>query len=339
MVEGVAEYADEGTKPYRIMINENTIKEMDTTFAGRPVYVQHVEEVDMDKLQEEADGYVIESFFNKSDGKHWARFIVVSDKGHEAIRNGWKLSNAYVPKTFANGGLWHGVEYSKEVTAGEYEHLAIVPNPRYEESIILTPEQFKSYNSEKEQELTRLANSKGDSMLKFWNKKAVENSVDFETMSVTLPKSKVERTIAQLVEDADKIQNMAGYASPDHMVKAGDEEMTVNELSERYQAMCAKNKEDEVKKNAEEEEKKKNAEMSEEDKKKNAEEEEKKKKENKEAEIVTEMKNDDDESMDNKKKNAKHFETLKNAPDTVVKDPVKVDLDKSARGKARYGSN
>jgi hypothetical protein len=39
------------------------------------------------------------------------------------------------------------------------------------------------------------------------------------------------------------------------------------------------------------------------------------------------------------KNDKKYFEELRNAHFTKIVDPVKVDLDKMARGKARYGSN
>lgn len=179
MAPGVAEYKEPDSKPYRILIGEETIKNMDSTFQGRPVYVQHVDEVNLDKIQIEADGYVVESFFNSIDGKHWVKFIVVSDKGHEAIRNGWRLSNSYIPKRFSGGGLWHGVEYSKEIIDGEYDHLAIVQNPRYDESVILTPEQFKNYNGEKEIELKKIANAKNKETnkmkLNLFKKQKIEN--------------------------------------------------------------------------------------------------------------------------------------------------------------------
>src|SRR4051812_29447530 len=90
MVPGVAEYNDPEREPYRILIGETTIKNMDPTFQGKPVYVDHVEEVNLENLQQEADGYVLESFYNKLDGKHWVKFIVVSDRGKEAIQKGWK---------------------------------------------------------------------------------------------------------------------------------------------------------------------------------------------------------------------------------------------------------
>ena len=146
MEPGVAEYAEPGKTAYRILVNEAAIREMDPSFAGKPVYVKHVDEVNLDKIQHEADGYVIESFYNAADSSHWVKFIVVSDKGREAIRAGWKLSNAYIPKSFGPGGISKGVELQKEVIAGEYEHLALVPDPRYETSIVLTPSQFKEYN-------------------------------------------------------------------------------------------------------------------------------------------------------------------------------------------------
>lgn len=338
MAPGVAQYKEPGKEPLTIFINEKAIKEMDSTFPGKPVYVHHVDEVDLKDLNQ-VDGWVVESFFNKADGKHWCKFVVVSDEGLQAIQNGWKLSNAYFPESYGPEGEWHGVDYQKEVMSGRYEHLAIVPNPRYTESVILTVEEFKAYNNAQETELTRLANSKGDSNM-FFKRTKVENSADLENTMVTLPKSKQDITISKAVELADKLTNMAGYASPEHMVKCNDdEEMTVNDMVKKYNDMKAEKADMEAKKNAaEEEEKKKNAEMSEEDKaKKNAEDEEKKKKDEEEA-----KKNEEDKkkSEEDKKANALALETLKNAGGKgITAQPLMLSSDKVALGKQRYGSN
>lgn len=249
MVEGVAEYKDEQTnngQPYRIFVGESVIKNMDPTYAGKPLYVLHVDDVNLDALQNEADGYVVESFFNKSDGKHWAKFIVVSDRGHEAIRSGWKLSNAYIPKQFSGGGKWHGVEYLKEVEAAEYEHLALVPNPRYEESIILTPEEFKTYNSDKELELKKLANSltKGaKAMFSFFKKTKVDNAADLEAMSVVLPKTGKEVSLSSIINAADEAEEKKEkkeeqMADGEHHVLVGEGKMKVNELVKKYMDLC-----------------------------------------------------------------------------------------------------
>lgn len=289
MVEGVAEYKEPQTNnglPYRIFVGESCIKNMDASFQGRPVYVGHVDDVNMDKLQEEADGFVVRSFFNKADGKHWVEFMVISDKAKEAIRNGWKLSNAYIPKKFSGGGLWHGVEYAKEVEEGEYEHLALVPNPRYEESIILTPEEFRNYNQEKEVELKKLSNSitKGaKSMFNFFKKTKVENDADFESMSVVLPKSKKEMSISDILfaidemhikvkneeseKEEEKEENESSVpkdaetmANMDHYVQCGDKKMKLNEMVDDYMKMKSSMEEpkEEPKKENEEEEEKQN---------------------------------------------------------------------------------
>lgn len=232
---GVAEYRELDKEPFRIFINENVAKKMDPTFAGKPVYVGHVDKVNLQGLELEIDGVVFDSFYNKADGMHWVRFSVHTDRAHEAIRRGWKLSNAYLPSNNEISGQWHGVDYAKEVMDAEYEHLAIVDDPRYSESIILTPEEFKAYNEKKELELKTLSNSKEKVPMKLniFRRVKVENSkeVDFDGLMVTLPKSKKEMLLTDIVEEMDTVKNMHGYANGDHMVKMNDtEEMSVNAM-------------------------------------------------------------------------------------------------------------
>lgn len=243
---GVAEYEEPGQEAFRVFINENTIRQMNPTFAGCPIYVEHVDEVDDDinEVRSDADGWVLESFYNAADGKHWAKFIIVSDRGLQAIRRGYRLSNAYVMKSAGDGGLWNGVSYRNEVTSGEFEHLAIVKNPRYEESVIMTPEEFKAHNDEKTIELKRLANSKdkkenrgmGFSLFK---RTKVENSAELTGMAVKLPLSKKEVSVEDALTEYDKFLNMNGYANGDHMVKLNDkEEMSVNDLVKKHMEAC-----------------------------------------------------------------------------------------------------
>lgn len=246
---GVAEYRPSGKEPFRVYLNEQTIRKMDPTFAGRPVFVGHVDEVneDVDALKAEADGWVIESFFNAADGKHWSKFIVVSEKAEEAIKKGWRLSNCYVQKGPTGGpGYWNGVEYEKEIKDGEYHHLAIVPDPRYEESVILTPEQFKEYNERLKQDLVRLANDKSPKepkamKFKLFKREKVENSLNLEEMLVVLPKSKREISIANALEEFDALvekKDEPQMANGDHLVEYGGAKMTLNELLVKHQALC-----------------------------------------------------------------------------------------------------
>src|ERR1019366_6532201 len=58
---GVAEYRDSPkAEPYRVFLNENTIRNMGPSFAGCPVFVEHVDGVtaDVDALRSDMDGLV-----------------------------------------------------------------------------------------------------------------------------------------------------------------------------------------------------------------------------------------------------------------------------------------
>lgn len=346
---GLAEYQEPDKDPYRVYLNENTLRAMDPSFAGRPVFVQHVDGVDenLDSLRNEADGWVVESFYNESDGKHWVKFLVCSEEGESAIRKGWQLSNCYIPKTFSNGGLWNGIAYTKEITGGEYEHLAIVPNPRYEESVIMNPEQFKKYNEDKKVELKRLSNERKEpGMLKFFKKTKVENAIDLESMSVVLPKSGREVSITKLVNEMDeheekKKDTNSGMADLDHKVKMHDSTYcNVAELVEKHKALhdelegMKSKKEDAVEMPEEEKEEK-------EEKPKN--DDEGTENEEDKSDVKKNLKLDEHEEKevkDAKQKNAMlKAERLRNA-NFERAAPVSIELssDKIARGKSRYGS-
>lgn len=336
---GVAEYAEpqaNGDSSFRILVEETVIKNMDKSYEGKPVYVNHVDNVNLDNIQNEVDGYVVKSFFNKADGKHWVEFIVVSDKGHEAIASGWKLSNAYIPKSYGPGGLWHGVEYSKEVMDAEYEHLAIVPNPRYEESIILNPDDFKAYNEKKVQELEKIANAKEGkkSMFNFFKKTKVENATDFDTMSVTLEKSGVEKTITTLINEADAMEMFKKEEQPmansDHYVMVGEEKMKLNELVEKYCSMKSS-----MDKPKEEPKKEEIKEKVEDKKEKNMGDEEALK-------TDLELAEHELEEIKEKKTNSgdEHFKKLVNAEfSEKTASVIELSSDLVSRGKQRYGSN
>ena len=326
--EGVAEYQEpqvnEG-QPYRILLNESTIKNMDASFAGRPVFVKHVDEVNLDTLKNDADGYVMESFYNKNDGKHWVKFIVVSDEGHEALRKGWKLSNAYVIKGTTGGGNWHGVEYIKEVTNAEYEHLAIVPNPRYEESIVLTPEEFKEYNNKKEIELKKLYNSKTQEKLSMFEsfKKKLISVINEADESQEKKEEKPEAKKEEMNEDM--------MANGDHHVMIGDEKMKVNDLIAKHEALKKEN--GELKAKHYDDLDKKEEPAKEEDKKEDSSDDEEAKKK---ALAIAEHEDKEIEAEKESKKN--NFDKLKNAHGFEQSTKVDLSEDKVARGKSRYGS-
>lgn len=233
---GVVNYPENKKMLY---VSPEIAKQMDETFQGRPLFVEHIEgEVDLETVNQEADGWVIRSFYEPLDGSHWTEFLVISDDAHKKIEDGWTLSNSYIIEEEGDGGTWHNVVYDACVEKAYYDHLSLVDNPRYEESIILTPEEFKTYQEELKGKIESIKNSKGvTKMAKFelFKKKVekVDNQKDIENMSVKLPKSGVEKTITQLINEADEAEvkkDEKKYANEADVIKIGEDEITVAEL-------------------------------------------------------------------------------------------------------------
>lgn len=357
---GVCGYNDE-----TIFIGEECLKNMDKTFAGKPLYVEH-QQVDLEHLRETADGYVIESFYLPEDGSHWAKIIVVSDKGHEAVNKGWAVSNAYMPDNFGGEGEWHNIPYNREITDAHYTHLAIVENPRYEEATIMTPEEFKQYKSSKKEQLNQLQNSKQGvkTMFKLFTKKEVTNSEDISKAMVELSNGKtisIQEMINAVEEDikakeAAKNKKNAEEELLEKVVKVNGEDVSVKELIQCYESAKKNADEDKDKENEDEEKDEKKSKKNkcnedkedEEKKDKKNEDEDKDEEENEDEEDKEkkDKKNEEDEDKKEKKdkKNSKDFidilkkaEELANAKESngTVADTMSIKL---ARGTQRYGS-
>lgn len=351
---GVVQYNPPEEKPYKLFLDEDVLRSMDQSFAGRPVFVDHVDDVpsEKSKLKNEADGWVIESFFNKNDGKHWAKFIIVSDEGERAIKNGMRLSNSYFPLSFSHGGTWNAIPYDRRLISGQYEHLALVKNPRYNESIVLTCEQFKKYNEEKANEIERIKNNNDDGdnqmALNFWKRTKVDNSTDLEGMCVTLPKSKKEISIVDLINNADEQEIKSRepkIANGEEIVTVDGEKMKISQLIEKYEETLQNDDVSDVSYNPaamngpEEGEEWEGEEEEEEEEEKKIHAKKKKKK------SAPKMKKEDDEDYEmdmGKKKNAEDkANKLRNSgPTQTVQNeaPMELTTDNIARGKLMYGN-
>ena len=253
---GVCGYEDE-----TVFLSEDALRKMDKTFAGKPIYVNH-QKVNLNNLQEEADGYVIESFYLPEDGAHWTKNIVVSDKGHEAIGKGWAVSNAYMPDEFGASGEWHNLPYDREITDAHYTHLAIVENPRYEEAVIMTPEEFKSYKESKREQLKQLENSKnqkGEKRMnwKLFDKKEKTNSEEISKTMVELSNGStvsIGEMINAVEEDLKAKEEKKDKCNEDILektVKVNGEDMKVADLVKAFEKKDKKNEDEEDKEDKE----------------------------------------------------------------------------------------
>ncbi len=152
-------YKAKSGKTINVLITEEAINKMRSTYEGKPIFTEnHVKEVTDDNIQNSV-GYVVKSFHNPDDGHEWVEFLITKQEGDHAIKNGWKLSNSFDISDSAGGGYFHGVEYCQTIKNGVYDHVAIVQQPRYKESIILNPAEFKEYNKKKREEKEKFQNS------------------------------------------------------------------------------------------------------------------------------------------------------------------------------------
>lgn len=145
-------------------VPEEVLRNMDKSFSGKPVYVRHIDSKnDSDERINDKVGDVVKSFYNEFDGWHWAE-ILVNDEGQSLFNKGWTVSNAHRPDRIGGGGVHNNQKYDHTVDSSEYEHLAITDSPRYEGALVLTPDEFKVYNEEKDKEIQSLKNSKENEM-------------------------------------------------------------------------------------------------------------------------------------------------------------------------------
>lgn len=320
-----------GYENEKVLIDTDAMKRMCASFNNKPIYVFH-QKVDLKNLQQKADGYVTECFYNELDGWLWAKMIIVSDDGKDAISRGWSVSNAYVPTEFASGGQHHNVNYDRKIVNANFTHLAIVPDPRYEGARIYSPEEFKLYNSQKRAQLEELKNSKGATrMFKrlFKNKQEeVTNAegIDEGTMvelqngkTVSLKEMIESITKAEELENAKAKKNSDAGAKEEKKddeesklnaeteVMVGDKKMPLGHLMNKYQNMQKENEAEEAKKKSEKDE----------------------------AEEKANSKALADAALE--KANFDELKNAKNKGATVVQ--VDTVQDQLARGKANYGSS
>jgi hypothetical protein len=162
---GVVRYEGkgEGGGDLMLMLPKDTIDRMRDKFKGSPV----VNETHRDMSPgEKGDGQVLRSYWNGDLGQEIVEYEVWTQEAVDNLESGkYGVSCSYtVTEHDKTPGTWHNVHYDGTILDGEYNHLAIVPNPRYEDS------------------RNTLLNAKGgEGMFKLLLKKlGIENSVEVD---------------------------------------------------------------------------------------------------------------------------------------------------------------
>lgn len=310
---GLVNYAEYGN----VLVQKPVLDKMCNSFVGKPVINLIHKEVSPSMYENgEADGVVTRVWYNDADGWYWCDFLVWDDSTRlNCESDAYSVSCAYtVSDINSKPGEYHNIAYEQEVLDGEYTHLAVVANPRYEGARIVY-------------------NSKGGTMklFKFWKKSEAKNAAesDLEKAVVDVDGQKV--AVKALIEAHNSlakkglaVENM----SDDTIIEVDGQELPLKNLKDSYRAV----------KNAEDDEEKKKKAKDDEDMK-NADDEAKKKKDEedlKNAEEDAKKKKDDDEKMENEKR----FRDLKNAAERRG-EPQKAQIvtrrELAAVGREKYG--
>jgi hypothetical protein len=323
---GLVHYDDMGT----VLVKKETLDRMNHSFVGRPVFNEAHREVSSNDFSSgNADGVVSRVWYEPADGWFWADVMVWDPATKDNCRNGYSLSCAYdVLKWSDTGGVHNNIPYAREVLEGEYTHLAIVANPRYEGARII-------YNTQG-----------GRMKLAFWRKDKekpeVKNSAEFESEKATVAigdKDVPMDTLVSLYNASEKAKALENEKfSEEDEIEIGGKKVSVKNLKDCYLKNAAdeeKKKKEEME-NSDDEKKKKDEEM------KNAEEKEKKDKEEAMKNADEEEKKKKDEEMKN---STKAFEELKNAAakrngtfEAPEAPKISTPEERVLEGNKRYGS-
>lgn len=130
---GVAHYEQFGD----VLITKETLDKFIQTMVGCPVIIKHKDITDQNADKERV-GVVSRVWFDENDGWFYCEGVIWDKQAIDLVKNqGWNVSCTYDFESDFQKGTYHGKEIDMEFTGGEFLHLALVPNPRYERATII----------------------------------------------------------------------------------------------------------------------------------------------------------------------------------------------------------
>jgi predicted Zn-ribbon and HTH transcriptional regulator len=135
---GLVSYQDSDAGICRL--DKEVIDAMLPSFVGCPVTIDHVEDSKAEILngtdpavKGKKKGTVTRAWWNAETGQYDCSFTVEDPEAEKAVQNGYSGSCAYNVSETGPAGELHAMAYNETILGGEFEHLALVTNPRYED--------------------------------------------------------------------------------------------------------------------------------------------------------------------------------------------------------------
>lgn len=210
---GLVSYEEQGAGVLKL--SKEALDRFVYSLVGCPVIIKH-QRVSNENVDDIRVGVVSSVNYNTEDGWFWCDGIIWDAEAIKLIEQGWSVSCCYtMTESTHQSGEWHNMSYDDELINGLFEHLAIVPNPRYEEATILL-------NSKKE---------KAESMLNMFKRKRVQNAEkDDDVEWITVKGTHIPVKKGQSKEDAvsqffkDKAKSDTSEATAEKYIKKLEED-------------------------------------------------------------------------------------------------------------------
>lgn len=130
---GLAHYEQFGD----VLITKETLDKFIQTMVGCPVIIKHKDITDQNADKERV-GVISRVWYDQNDGWFYCEGVIWNKQAIDLVKNqGWSVSCTYDFESDFKKGSYHGKQYDMEFTNGEFLHLALVPNPRYERANIV----------------------------------------------------------------------------------------------------------------------------------------------------------------------------------------------------------
>lgn len=168
---GIVDFKDVGDGI--LLIQKEVIDDAIKTLVGKPVIITHegTEEV----------GEVVDAYYSIESGGFICGFIIKTKEAINLLDNQeYSISCTYDITEYGDGGVYHNINYEEEAKAINFKNIAIVKNPRYQETKI----KINSINNN-EQETMKLFNKKNETE-KDEKQNAEENFITFKGEKISL---------------------------------------------------------------------------------------------------------------------------------------------------------
>lgn len=130
---GVAHYREFGD----VLIKKETIDKFLPSIIGCPVIIRH-KDITAENVDKERVGVVSNAWYDAQSGWYCCDGIIWDAQAIDLVKNhGWNVSCTYDFESDKKPLVHNGKEIAMEFTDGNFLHLALVDNPRYEDANIV----------------------------------------------------------------------------------------------------------------------------------------------------------------------------------------------------------